>query len=301
MNTQHLLTAAAIALFFAGCSDASGPSGSGDLQLSLAANEAVRVGFPHTENGQSLAFVDGWSVKIETFAVNIEQFELLEPSPEGEGPVAASWEESTTVNIAGTTTGSAPLATLAQVDEGRYDVRFRVAPPSATSTSEDAALLGVMRERGWSFVMRGTATPDGDHPEFSEPVSFDLGFPLEAEYYACVNGADGTQGVVVAANRQNEAYIYPHAVHLFWDTLGAGNEQLRFDAMARAATDGVVTMDALDQIDLTDPALADERGVPLYDDAGLLDTYTLGAFLRRAAAESLHFNGIGFCKKRFTR
>jgi hypothetical protein len=269
--------------------------------MSLAANEAVRVGFPHTENGSQLAFVDGWTVTFDTFAVNVQKIELLEATPEGEGPVLASWDQSMMVDVAATQAGEAQLTTLMDVQEGRHDVRFRIAPPEAGSPSENDELLSLMQSQGWSLLARGTATPDEGHSEFDTPIRFELGFSLNAEYYSCVNGADGTQGIVIAANRQNEAYIYPHAVHLFWDTLGAGNEELRFDAMARASKEGVVTMDELDKVDLTDPSLTSENGVPFYDDAGLLNTYPLGAFLRRAIAESIHFNGIGFCKKRLIR
>ena len=71
--------------------------------------------------------------------------------------------------------------------------------------------------------------------------------------------------------------------------------------VAELLEDDIVTIEELDGVSLTDPALADKDGIPLYDDAGLLDMYTLGEFIRRGIAESLHFNGIGFCKKRFNR
>jgi hypothetical protein len=300
---QLALVIAVIACFGAACGDTSGPTGSGDLRLSVAANEAVRVGFPHEENGDMLEFVEGWTVTLDTFAVSMERVELREASEEGDGPLVASFAEPYVADIAASADGETEYTTLIDVSEGRHDLVYRVAPVSADGSADiDPETLGQMRDNGWSVVLRGTATPPADHPEFSSTVSFDLGFDLDAEYYDCVNGADGTKGVVVAANRENEAYIYPHLVHIFWDSLGAGNEQLRFDAFARAAgDDAVVNLEELDTVDLTDPALADENGVPLYDDAGLLDTYTLGAFVRRAMVESFHFNGIGFCKKRFTR
>ncbi len=285
------------------CGDTSGPTGSGDLKLSVAANEAVRVGFPHQEYGETLAFESGWTVVLDTFAVSMESVQLRERSEEGDGPVVADYREPVVTDIAASDDGEVAYTTLTDVEEGRYDITFAVKPVEADAASDiDPETLQQMRDNGWSVVVRGTATPPASHPEFDAPVTFDFGFDLDAEYYDCVNGADGTQGVVVAANRENEAYIFPHIVHIFWDTLGAGNEELRFDPMARAAgDDAIVDIADLDMVDLTDPSLVDENDVPLYDDAGLLDTYTLGAFLRRAMAESIHFNGIGFCKKRLAR
>lgn len=301
---KRVVSSSFVIALLAACGDASGPAGSGDLDVSVAANEAVRVGFPHEEEalGQTLEFIGGWSVQFDTFAVSIRTINLQEATPDGDGPVIASWDEPTVVDVAASDTGEVELTTLTDVEEGRHDIKFRVAPPTAAASSADSELLQRMQDNAWSVVVRGTATPDNDDPEFDQPITFDYGFDLDAEYFDCINGADETKGVVIAANRRNQAYIYPHIVHLFWDTLGVGEEQLRFDPQARAAgEDNVVTLAELDTVDLLDPSLTDENGVPLYDDAGLLDTYTLRAFLHRALAESFHFNGIGFCKKRLNR
>lgn len=288
----------------AGCGDEES-SETGDVEVSVAANEAVRVGFPHTEEGfGELAFVDGWTVTIDTFAVSVQRFELLELTNAGDGPVKASLGGAALLDVAAEDDGDVLLGALNDVTEGRYDVRFELSPPSTTTDIPNVApdLASAMVANGWSLYIKATATPDTDHPEFSAPVTVNLGLDLNATYFDCINGADGTKGLVVAGNRVSEAYIYPHIVHLFWDTLGAGDEQLRFDAMARAAgDDNILSIEELDTVDLTDPALAGDDGIPLYDDAGLLDTYTLGAYVRRAMLESFHFNGIGFCKKTIAR
>ncbi len=276
----------------------------GEIAFSVAGNEAVRVGFPHEENGSELGFVDGWQADIDTFLISLGSVDLTESTPDGDGEVLASWTQGAVVDVAADESGEVFLMTLSDVPEGRHDVRFSITSPGQgfDGSSVSAADLDLMKQNNWSMVLRGTATPNPDHPEFSEPIKFDIGLDISADYNECINGVDGTRGAIVPASRQNEAYIYPHLVHLFWDTLGAGNEELRFDAMARAAgDDGVVTIDELDAVSLLDPALTDAEGIPLYDDAGLLDTYTLGAFIRRAMLESVHFNGIGFCKKRITR
>lgn len=288
-----------VSLLTSSCTDTSGPVGSGDLLLSVAANEAVRVGFPHEENGETLAFVDDWDVKFDMFAVSLGSVELVEIDPNDDGAVLSRLEQPVLVDIASSQSGEVEFTSLVDIPEGRHDFEFRIAPPTAETSSDNPEVVALMRENAWSVLVRGTATPGEGHPMFDTPITFEFGFPLDALYFECINGADGTRGVVIADNRQNEAYIYPHIVHIFWDKLGAGNEKLRFDAMAMVAgEDNLVTMEDLDKVELTDPALSDEQGVPLYDDAGLLDTYTLGAYARRALAESFHLNGIGFCKKR---
>jgi hypothetical protein len=288
-----------------GCGDEGGPTGSGDLLVSVAGNEAVRVGFPHEEErlGLTQEFEGDWQVQFDTFAVSVQQLELLETTADGDGPVVAGWNETRLVDIAAAESGEVELLTLMDVPEGRHDISFRIAPPVDGSAGDvEPDLFERINENGWSVLISGTATPPADHEEFSETVRFDFGFPLDAYFYDCVNGVDGTQGVVVAANRQNSVSIYPHIVHIFWDSLGSGAEDLHFDPLARiAGEDNVVRLEDLDEVDLTSPTLTDDRGVPLYDDAGLLETYTLGAYMRRAIAESFHLNGIGFCKKRLTQ
>ncbi|MEO1267397.1 MAG: hypothetical protein AAFX99_04815 [Myxococcota bacterium] len=300
LDSALLSLGAASLLTLAGCGD-TGSSATGDIEVSVAANEAVRVGFPHTEEGfGELAFVDDWSVTIDTFVVSIQRFELLELTNEGDGSVEASWGGASLLDIAAEEDGDVQLGMMSDVPEGRYDIRFELSPPDSSTMAANipSELSETMVANGWSLYVKATATPGAGHPEFSEPITLDLGMDLNATYFDCNNGADGTKGFVVIGNSVSEAYIYPHIVHLFWDNLGAGDEELRFDAMARAAgEDRVLTIEELDTVDLTAPELAGPDGIPLYDDAGLLDEYTLGAYVRRAMLESFHFNGIGFCKK----
>lgn len=304
MRHRHLYTGAALCLAIiltGGCGGEGdgGTTSTGDVQMSVAANQAVRMGFPHEENGQTLAFVDGWTFTVDAFAVSIGEVRLSEPVAEGTGEMLARWEESSLVDVTSEEDGDVTLGMLEQVPARRVDVGFTLVGAGETSTllgaSEDDAQR--MRENGWSMLLRGTATPTDANDTYTEPVTLELGIPIEAEYYDCINGVDGTKGLAVAADSVTEAYIYPHIVHFFWDSLGAGNEDLRFDPMAAVANmDNVVTLDALAARDLTE--LTGPDGVPLYDDAGLLTEYNLARFIERAALESMHFNGIGFCKKR---
>ena len=132
-----------------------------------------------------------------------------------------------------------------------------------------------------------------------------MGFALNIRYEECINGKDKTKGIALENQKTTGAFIYAHAIHLFWDTLGSGEEKVRFDALAAVAgSDNILTSDELKQQDLTQ--LKDADGKPLthdgkpvyYDDGGLLppETLTLLDFVRYGARESIHFNGLGLCK-----
>lgn len=299
MKTHALTLAMSAALLASGCGE-GGPLGgeTGDLAVSVAANEAVRDGFPHEENGQQLSFVDGWTFQTDAFLVTIGQVRLRAPSEGGDGEVVSRWDGPAIVDLASEQDGEVELGVIEAAPAARLDFGFDVvaASPGAQVRSAADADVEAMRANGWSMLVRGVATPTDANDTYTEPVEVYLGAGPEVTYYDCVNGQDGTKGISVAANTTSSAYIYPHLVHLFWDTLGAGNEDMRFDPFAAAAgDDGRVTLEDLESQDLT--TLLDDDGVPLYDDAGLIEEYNLRAYVERAMVESPHFNGIGFCKK----
>jgi len=117
-----------------------------------------------------------------------------------------------------------------------------------------------------------------------------------------------TKGIAIEASKTIGAFIYAHALHLFWDTLAAGDESLRFDAFA-AVSDAegdseTLTESELANQDLTD--LLDADGEPLrdsdgsrvfYNDGGILpsDSLTLKTFVEYAVRYGVHFNGVGLC------
>lgn len=301
------LLLACFALLFASCGldggegsiDYDNPPTRGDVSVSVAANQVVQLGFPHEENGLDLSFVDGWEVEFTTFVVVIGGVELRVPSEDGEGRALETTDEVVLVDLTSEEDGDVLISTIEDVAAYRLDVAFDLsrataAGRSAGVTEGDKTL---MVDNGWSMLIRGTATPTAANANYTEPITFEVGLPIEAQYFDCNNGADGTKGFAVAANSETEIFIFPHLVHLFWDTLGAGNEDLRFDPWAEVAgEDGHVIIDELSTIDLT--ALQGSDGIPLYDDDGLLEDYNLATFVRRGMLESMHFNGIGFCKKR---
>lgn len=275
-----------------GCSGDA--TGTGDVVVEVAANQAIRQGFPHEEAGLELAFVDGWKFEVTAFLIAIEDVELRAASEAGDGEVVATLSESVIVDLASSEAGSIELGVLEGVPATRLDFGFSTARATSSARVEGASSEDVqaMIDGGYMTYIRGVATPERG----GESIEIAVGSAVAATYMNCNNGKDGTKGVAIEHNTSTNVFIYPHLVHLFWDALGAGDEEMRFDPWAAVAgDDDLVTNDDLETVDLT--ALLGDDGVPLYDDGGLLDTYTLRAFVERGMAESMHFNGIGFCRK----
>jgi hypothetical protein len=290
---------AALAILGPGCvgEDAAG---AGSLALDVSGGAALRDGFPHTEGDVTHAFADGWTLQFDKYVIAVGDVELVEQDG---GEVVNGWAGPRMMDLAASATGSETLVTLDDVPARRFDFGFSfLSPkelPGESSVSNDD--IQAMIDNGWALLVAGQA----QHAATSRTVRFDLGLPVATRYYECLNGKDGTQGVAIEANKTTGAYIYAHAIHLFWDTLASGDEELRFEAFAAVAgDDDVVTEEEITTQDLTD--LRDANGEPLkddqghsvvYNDGGLLPPaqWTLFHFVNYAARASAHFNGIGLC------
>lgn len=291
------LIAAATAL---GCTGEQA-AGSGDLSIAVSGGAAVRDGFPHQEGTTTFAFADGWSLQFSRYVVTVGNLKLTEPES---GAVTGEWKQLAAMDVKKGSGGSVELAMLTGLEAVRHDFAFDFKPASggASNLNVDAESFTLMQDSGWSMLAEGTAT----HPQ-KGTVSFRLGLPLDASYYACVNGKDKTQGISIEANKVTGAFIYAHAMHMFWDTLSTGDEDLRFDAFAAMkGDDDQVTEEELKGQDLNDlrdgdgQPLKDEQGKALYyNDDGRLPPgkQTLYHFVLEAARGSAHFNGVGLCKQ----
>ena len=275
-------------------------AGEGNLALELGGGAALRDGFPYDEGAVTYEFVDGWELTFDKYVVAVGDVILSE---QDDGSEAATWEGPKVTDLAAGSTGSEDLATVEGLPARRLDFGFSFLPPSLNddTSSADAEDVSLMVKNGWSFLVEGEAV----NAEKGRTVRFRIGLPVAARYYKCINGEDTTQGVAIEDNKTSGVYIYSHAVHLFWDTLASGDEDLRFDAFAAVAgDDDLVTEEELKDQDLTD--LKDENGDPLvdadgkkvtYNDGGLLptDEWDLYHFVKYAARASAHFNGTGLC------
>lgn len=275
----------------------------GSLEFQISGGQALREGFPHTEGSTTYAFADGWSVKFDKYIVSIGALKLTEPT---DASVVAAWAGPQVLDLAKNRSGASTLTTLDGIPARRFDLGFELQaptelPPGSNASQED---LDLMKANHWSMLVGGEAT----HEESGKKVRFRFGLDVPARYTLCKNGKDGSQGVAIEASKTISVYIYAHAIHFFWDTLGAGDETMRFDAIAAVANkDGVVTeadlakQSLVDLRDANGDKLRDAKGKRIYyNDSGLLnpkDQNLLG-FLKYAARAGVHFNGLGFCSSK---
>jgi hypothetical protein len=276
-------------------------AGEGNVSIVLGGGRAMRDGFPHTEGSENHAFVDGWEMDFSKCVVSVGNIALTRP---GSDDVEASWDNTAVVDLKRSGDATRPLATLEAVSARRLNVGFSLLPPPASPGLVDADAEDVeeMRAKGYTVLLAGTASRG------EETVPFRFGVAAAARFEQCTNGEDGTLGLAVEANKTSSVFLYMHVVHFFWDAL-TESAALRFDAMAAVAgDDGAVSTEELAVQDLLGLEgadggdLLDQNGLPvLYDDGGLLPPgqTSLLDYLRYAAAQSIHFNGLGVCESRW--
>lgn len=297
---SHFRAVLVVVAVSAGCTGEQ-TAGSGDLALSVSGGAAVRDGFPHVEGDATFAFADGWGLQFTKYVVSVGNVRLTQARAGGE---EAFWAGPLALDLKKNASASVDLTVLTGVPALRQDISFGfLAASSAIAPGNvDAADLDLMAQNGWSLLAEGTATQAS-----KGTVRFRIGLPAVTHYYECINGKDQTQGVAVEASKTTGVFIYAHAMHMFWDTLGTGDEDLRFDAFAAVkGADDLVTEQELLSQDLND--LRDGAGHPLLDSAGKRIFYndngklppgqqTLYHFVLEAFRASAHFNGVGLCKQ----
>jgi hypothetical protein len=260
----------------------------GDVKVDMSGGDGTQRGLPDT------LFQDGWSVQFTKYLVSLGDFTLTSAS----GEVRTS-DRHVLVDVQ---KGDIPLVELRGLPAGRWDVGFRVSPPEARTELADGQVsaedVAMMRERGFSYFVEGRAVKTG-----VGVLTFRMGFPVDARMTNCINGVDGTQGIIVPEASVAEAEVTIHAEHMFYDRLGTHNGvQLRFDAIAATAgPDGVITPEELASQQLTDlrgrdgEELKDSRGQPVVYLPGAYDVRTLQEFITQSIVDQAHLNGGGVC------
>ncbi|HKU36813.1 MAG TPA: hypothetical protein VJR89_01665, partial [Polyangiales bacterium] len=194
--------------------------------------------------------------------------------------------------------GEPTLWSFDDVPARRWDrVGYRYAPPSDSTEKAgdvDDADLETMLQEGYSLYIEARAHKG------ERTVALAFGFAFEVDMTDCENGADGTDGVVVANNARNLAQITVHLDHLFFDSFAVDDAALRFDAMAAVApASGPLTLDDLARQDnLSD--VRDAAGKPLelaYDPGSAFEPVprNLADYVTAAATTTGHWNGEGHC------
>ncbi len=273
-------------------------SGRGDFRLTISGGKAISEGFPHNQGSIEYFFVDGWEVEFKKFIIVIGEIVLSDPE---DGLTEEENKNIYIVDLKKSGSEGSSIGLFKDVPAKRLDIGFTVhkATGAEENLNVDDEDFKFMVKNGLSHYIEGVAKKG------TKEVIFKFSLKNSTKYNECINGTDRTKGIVVEKNKMTGAFIYEHSpFHIFWDTLASGDENLRFDAFAAVAIDGVVTEKELENQDLTD--LKDEEGEPLrdkngnrvrYNDNGMLhyDDLTLKEFVNYATRAGIHFNGVGFC------
>ncbi len=257
------------------------------LAVTISGEEAAVSGF------DASAFADGWNVRFDALVVSVRSFELLGR----DGDDARLESDPVLVDLH---QGDVLAWSFEGVGARRWDdVRYRIAPAAEEARvigTIDPAIRQRMIDEGLSIVVEGEA----EKGELSR--RFEWAFALDVLSSRC-EGADGTDGIIVASGAQNETQITTHWDHLFFDSLALEDASMRFEAIA-AAGDGVITLE-----DLSSQRLADLRGLdgePLVDDEGMPVVYdpgstpltepTLRGMIEAVTTTVGHLDGEGHCE-----
>ncbi|XXF78758.1 hypothetical protein P2318_03085 [Myxococcaceae bacterium GXIMD 01537] len=279
---RALLVAGALA--GAGCS----PVATGEVRVTMSGEEATRRGLP------THLFQDGWSIRFTRYLVSLGDFTLTSAS----GEVRTSPAQV----LVDVQKGDVELTRLADLPAGRWSVGFRVGPPGEHATLPDGQVspedLQHMRAHGYAYWLEGEAVKTG-----VGIYTFRMGFPVDVRMRDCVNGVDGTLGLVVPENSTAEAEVTLHAEHLFYDRLGTHRGvQLRFDAFVATAgadkvitTEGLASQDILDLRAVSGGELRDAGGQPVIYEPGPYAVRTLREFVTQSILDQAHLNGGGVC------
>ena len=296
MDSRRFLTwILGIPFILASCLD-SGDEGVGSLRVTLSGEEGAKVGYPFTVDGETIGFVDGWTLRFDEVVVGVAALRLRGADGD-EAPFVAD------AVVASLRTEDPVAWEFEGVPARRWDrlsYALRVPPADARNLGGvPEATLARMRALGAALYVTGTATSAA-----GRTVSFELHLPDAVAADRCESGRDGRPGVVVAPSARTDVELTVHLDHLFFDSLVVETAEMRFEALAAVADDGGrITLDALAAQPLAD--LRDGAGMPLRDEAGALLVYdpgsaplaapTLREFVRASLGTVGHLDGEGHC------
>ncbi|WP_224246272.1 hypothetical protein [Hyalangium gracile] len=267
---------------------ACSPVAMGEARVMMSGEEGAQDGY------SSHLFQDDWSVRFTKYLVSVGDFTLTSSS--------GQTHSSSRHVLVDLQKGDVDLTRLAEVPAGRWNVGFAVRPPDDATELPDgqvsAADLELMRSRGYSYWLEGEAVKVGQGV-----FRFAFGFPVNARMVDCINGVDGTQGIIVPENSIAEAEVTIHAEHMFYDRLGTHRGvQLRFEAFAASAgpdklitSEGLAGQQLLDLRGMNGGELLDAAGKPVIYEPGAYAVQTLWEFVTQSIVDQAHLNGGGVC------
>jgi hypothetical protein len=275
-------------------SSACASDGAGDLVVRVSGEDAAKHGLPLEDDGETIAFADGWSLQFSKYLVAIADVTLTSSSGDR--------VEDPTVYVTDLHLADADIARFDSIAAVRWDgFSFAVRGPAEgdeveTRGSVAEADLAAMQAGGYDMIIAGTATKD------ERVVTFEWALANPSRNRDCTNGTDGSSGVIVRNNTVADAEITFHVEHMFWDTLGSEQNTQRFEAIAAMADDdGVIAFEDLrgqrlaDLRDAEGETLLDEQGMPLVYNPGSVPVDDLREFILAATRTEAHLNGEGLC------
>ncbi|MDI1428728.1 hypothetical protein [Polyangium sorediatum] len=295
MKTMVFFVFSLLSAMVIGCGGEDTSSGAGTLAIRITGEDAAKTGFPVEEEGEAIAFADGWTVQFSKVLVSFGALDVRG----ADGAVAIESKERWVADLHA---GDASLPVFEGIEARRWDrFRYEIAAPDASAVALGGvaeAEVQAMIDGKFNYWLEGTATKAGD------TYTFAWGLANPTRNANCTNGLDGTDGVVIRSNTTTEAEITIHLDHLFWDTLGTEEASLRFDALAAAAgTDKEILLEDLATQKLSD--LKGLDGMPLVDAEDKPIVYNPGSvplasqdllsFLLASSASMGHLNGEGLC------
>lgn len=274
-----------------GSDDDAGAAGKGSLTVLVTGEAGAEEGFPFTEDGETVAFEDGTTLRFSKFLASVGNVSVAS----ADGTEAA---RSTRVHVVDLHLGHARLEEFTGLGARRWDrFGYEILPPppdAVLGEGVSAVDAEAMRTGGFNYWVEGTATlTDG------AVFTFAWGLRNPTRNQDCTSGIDETQGVVVRNNSTAEAEITLHVDHLFWDSLGTEGASLRFEGHAAAGgDDGVITWAELEAVPIA--SVRDRQGNLLQYDTGSvsLSSPTLAGFLLASSSSMGHLDGEGLCMVR---
>jgi len=259
------------------CSD-----GTGNVTFTTYGEDFIEKEIPAAV-GDEAGFVDGWTVRFEKFVVVLSEVKV-----ETRDEVGAQQTQARVFDVH--KPGPVVVESFKDLDAKEWDeISYAIAPvATAVTGNADAADVERMKTEGLSVLVVGKATKGGVTKEF------DWGFKTNTLYERCESPELGA-GVTVPKDGEETVQLTIHGDHLFFDDLQSPEAKMRFDAMAAAdklgiaGADGVVTLEELAAVDLT------ELPAEQYGTGGAGNVRNLRDFVTALVRTAGHFRGEGEC------
>jgi hypothetical protein len=269
----------------------------GSIRVRISGEQGAKVGYPFESDGETIGFVDGWSLRFDEVVVGVAALRLSGADGD-EAPVIAD------AVVASLRTEDPVAWEFEGVPARRWDrLSYALRAPADGTRNLGGvpeATLTRMRALGAALYVTGTATSAA-----GRVITFELHLPASVVADRCESGRDARPGVVVAPSARTDVELTVHLDHLFFDSLVVDTAEMRFEALAAVAdAGGRITLDALAAQPLAD--LRDATGAPLRDESGALLFYdpgsaplaapTLREFVRASLWTVGHLDGEGHCE-----